>query len=237
MDTALFRKVSLDRLSSPEQIDHLLEVTTARTWIALIALCCTLTAGIIWSVMGSSDDTVIGRGVITGTGVNAVVALGAGNVIDLHVEVGEVVKAGQVVAQIAQPALEQKLKEAKEQLEEARQARDSALKERAESDAAKLVAIKKQISSTEQEITDTQEQTKWARDQIPVDEELVTKGLITKQTALPTSKRSLRSSPTCKKWERKSRSYSLNESRWKTTPRRPRSITPTRLTACFGTSG
>jgi HlyD family secretion protein len=185
MDTALFRKVSLDRLSSPEQIDQLLEVTTARTWIALTALCCTLIAGIVWSVTGSSDDTVAGRGVISRTGgVNVVVAQGTGNILNMHVEVGDAVRAGQVVAQIEQPALEDKLKHAQEQLEEAKEARNSALAERKGSDASRLIALKKQTASMEQEIADTQDQIKWAKEQIPEDAQLVAKGLITKQAAL-----------------------------------------------------
>jgi len=185
MDTALFRKISLDRLSSPEQIDHLLEVTTARGWIALVALCLTLAAGIVWSVTGSSDSTVAGRGVLALTGgVNIVVAMGSGTVMDIKVHEGEFVKAGQVVAHIAQPALEQKLKRVRSDITEAEQARNRVLAARAEGDAAKLIAFKKQIASNEKQITDTLEQIKYAKEQIPVDEQLVAKGLITRQTAL-----------------------------------------------------
>jgi HlyD family secretion protein len=185
MDTALFRKVSLDRLSSPEQIDHLLEVTTARGWIALLALCITLTAGIVWSVTGSSDTTVKGRGVLARTGgVNVVVAMGSGSVTEINVHVGEMVKAGQVVARIAQPALEEKLKHSRSEIQEAEQARTRVLSARDEGDAAKLIAYKKQIASNEKQISDTLEQIKFAKEQIPVDDQLVAKGLITKQTAL-----------------------------------------------------
>ena len=34
----MFRKVALDRLSSPEELDQLLRVTTSRSWLALLGL-------------------------------------------------------------------------------------------------------------------------------------------------------------------------------------------------------
>ncbi|MEY4095680.1 MAG: hypothetical protein RLZZ53_2879, partial [Acidobacteriota bacterium] len=34
----IFRKVALDRLASPEQLDLLMEVTSPRSWIALVAV-------------------------------------------------------------------------------------------------------------------------------------------------------------------------------------------------------
>ena len=36
-DIRIFRKVALDRLSSPDQIDKLLNVTSSRAWLALVA--------------------------------------------------------------------------------------------------------------------------------------------------------------------------------------------------------
>ena len=38
MNEVLFRKVSLDRLSSPEQLDQLLRVTDPKSWLGLFAV-------------------------------------------------------------------------------------------------------------------------------------------------------------------------------------------------------
>ena len=46
--SAMFRKVSLDRLASPEQLDEVMSVTSARTWIALAGLVVLLIVVIIW---------------------------------------------------------------------------------------------------------------------------------------------------------------------------------------------
>jgi HlyD family secretion protein len=185
MDKKLFRQVSLDRLSSPEQIDHLLRVTSARGWVALLTLWGVLAAALIWGLTGSIDTTVTGSGVLAHTGgVDTVVATGGGVVMNIAVKVGESVKAGQVVAHVAQPALAEKLREAYAELAEARRSREKILADRANGNAARSQAMQKQVDSYERDIVDNNEQIRLAKEQIPVDEELLKKGLITKQTAI-----------------------------------------------------
>ena len=50
MQQSIFRKVSLDRLSSPEQLDTLLRITRPHAWLALVALAVLLGVGLFWSV-------------------------------------------------------------------------------------------------------------------------------------------------------------------------------------------
>lgn len=185
MPTDIFRKVSLDRLSSPEQIDQLLQVTRARGWVSLLALCAIVAAGVIWSLVSFTETTVDGQGVISrAAGVSNVVALGTGTVMDIKVEVGDIIQRNQVVADVAQPALEQRLKQARAELADAVRFRASVLTSRAEGDRVRLAAMKQQIASNEQDVIHTLEQVGYAKEQVPVDEQLVAKGLITKQTAI-----------------------------------------------------
>ncbi len=185
MPAEIFRKVSLDRLSSPEQIDQLLHVTTARSWVALLALCGTLAAGLVWSVTSFIKTSVNAQGVISRIeGINNVVALGTGTVLDIKVKIGDEIRAGQIIAQVAQPSLEQRLEQARAELGEAQQTKTLLLRARAEGDSARLAAMKRQIANHEQDIRDTIEQIQYAKEQIPVDDQLVEKGLITKQAAL-----------------------------------------------------
>ncbi|MEB3358647.1 MAG: hypothetical protein VKK04_18115 [Synechococcales bacterium] len=60
--TTLFRKESLERLSSPEQLDQLMQVVNPRSWIPLGALGGLLALGLVWSVFGRIPITVIGHG-------------------------------------------------------------------------------------------------------------------------------------------------------------------------------
>jgi HlyD family secretion protein len=185
MPREIFRKVSVDRLSSPEQIDQLLQVTTAREWVALIALCGCIAAALIWGVTSFSETTVSAPGVISSAeGVGNVVALGTGTVTAITVGEGDIIHAGQTVARVAQPALEQKLVQAKAELAEAERARANMLAARVEADEAKRGAMKQQVASHEQDIVHTLEQVQYAKEQVPVDDQLIAKGLITKQTAI-----------------------------------------------------
>ena len=45
---SVFRKVSLDRLASPEQLDQLMQITTPKGWVALLALSVLLLTAIVW---------------------------------------------------------------------------------------------------------------------------------------------------------------------------------------------
>lgn len=190
MPTEIFRKVSLDRLSSPEQIDQLLQVTTTRGWVALVALCGCITAAVIWSVTSFTETTIKASGVISRSqGVATVVALGTGTVTEITVQIGETIRAGQVVAHVAQPSFEQKLIQAKAALADAEGARVKILAARAQGDSVKLAAMKQQIAGHEQDITHTLEQVGYAKEQVPIDDQLVAKGLITKQTAIQDKQR------------------------------------------------
>jgi hypothetical protein len=65
MDSSrLFRKVALERMSSPEQLDQLLQVTAPRNWLALAALMGLLVAAIGWGFVGRISTTISGQGVL-----------------------------------------------------------------------------------------------------------------------------------------------------------------------------
>ncbi len=62
MNNGLFRKKSIDRVSSPEKLDDYIRVTTPSVWIALAAMILLLVGAFIWGVFGevtmhSSDGT------------------------------------------------------------------------------------------------------------------------------------------------------------------------------------
>lgn len=64
----IFRQAALDRLASPEQLDHLVPVVDARGWIAL-AVCTVLVLGALaWGLTGSLPVTLAARGTLTGDG-------------------------------------------------------------------------------------------------------------------------------------------------------------------------
>ena len=112
-----FRKSAVDRLSSPEQLDRLLVVTSSRLWAALAGLWLLMGTVLAWSVFGRLPITVDGTGLLlSAAGVREVEALGAGVVDALPLRAGDLVQQGQVVARIRQPQLEQQVSQARDRV-------------------------------------------------------------------------------------------------------------------------
>ncbi|MCP4293898.1 MAG: NHLP bacteriocin system secretion protein [bacterium] len=107
MSETMFRKKALKKLSSPEQLDELIKVTTAREWLALLALCAIVVTIVIWGIFGRIPTMVMGPAVILRTGgVIDIPTQGQGPVtIAGNTKVGSVIKAGQVIATISQVEL------------------------------------------------------------------------------------------------------------------------------------
>lgn len=180
--TRVFRKVALERMSSPEQLDQLLRVTTPKTWLALLSLIALLAVAVAWGYWGQLTTRVSGQGVlIRSGGVQNVVALGAGQVVDIRVRVGEHISVGQVIGTVAQPSILQRIRVAKSQLAEAARQKDEVLKVRSGRSRLQLEFLKRERANVEREIEGLLDQAKAIQEQIPVDEELLAKGLITKQ--------------------------------------------------------
>jgi len=121
----LFRKVSLDRLSSPEQLDALMQVTSPKGWVALLAICGLLFMALFWGIWGSIPTRIMGTCIlIRPDGVSEVVTNGSGRVADISVDVGDLVREGQMIARIERlDALEQ-IRSVEAKLHELRQQED-----------------------------------------------------------------------------------------------------------------
>ena len=186
----IFRKVALERMSSPEQLDQLLRVTTPRRWLALLSLIAILVAAVAWGYLGELTTRVSGQGVLIRTGeVRNVVPLGAGQVLEITVRVGDLVAIGQVIGTVAQPALVDRIRLARSRLAETIAQRDEILKVRANRERLQIEALRRERANTEREIEGLLEEAQAIREQIPVDEELLAKGLITKSQVSDTRAR------------------------------------------------
>jgi len=60
----LFRKESLERLSSPERLDELMTIVNFKTWLPLGTIGVLLGLGLIWSWVGRIPVTTNGRGLL-----------------------------------------------------------------------------------------------------------------------------------------------------------------------------
>ncbi len=60
----LYRKSALEKISSPEQLDKALTVTTPMSWLALAAVTAVIVITIIWSIIGTIPVTVTTTGIV-----------------------------------------------------------------------------------------------------------------------------------------------------------------------------
>lgn len=185
METSIFRKASLERLSSPEQLDTIMRITGATRWLALAAVFLILGVAVIWGYAGTIDTKVSGSGVIVRSGtVLNVVAAGSGLVSSISVNLGDRVKADQVVAEISDPQMLEKIRLARVALEEAKAQRQRDLLLRQQGAQLQLDALARDRANAQREIEELEEQVKIATEQISVDNQLLNKGLITRQQTL-----------------------------------------------------
>lgn len=115
----LFRKEALERLSSPERLDLLMQVVSPKGWVALACLGTGILLVILWSVVGRLPVTVNAKAVFARPHeVASLQAMGGGRVRELKVRVGDAVKAGDVLAIVEQPELAEQLSQQRARLAE-----------------------------------------------------------------------------------------------------------------------
>jgi HlyD family secretion protein len=61
----MFRKEALDRFSTAEELEELMQVTTPRSWLILLALGSLIVAALIWGYFTTIATTVTGRGALS----------------------------------------------------------------------------------------------------------------------------------------------------------------------------
>lgn len=107
---AIYRQAALHKLSSPEQLDLLLEVISPKGWLALLGLGALILCAIVWSVVGSIPTRVEGSGILLRRGgLTSVNALAAGQLTEITVSASAEVKKGQILARLALPELRAEL--------------------------------------------------------------------------------------------------------------------------------
>ena len=155
----LFRKESLERLSSPEQLDQLMRVVSLRDWIPLATLGILFALILVWSVVGRIPVQVQGRGAFVepsvAQGADAhvvdVQSPGSGILYDLKVKRGDRVEKGQVIGRIEQPELREQRDLERDRLTELKaqkQALDALRGEKADLDRVALAQQRAQLNES-----------------------------------------------------------------------------------------
>lgn len=112
MKEQLFRKVALERQSSPEQLDVLMQVTSRKGWLSLLVIGGLIVCAVVWGFLGYVPVKVDGQGMLMSAGgVSEIVSTSAGEVKGIYFEPGETIEKGRTVARVDQPELLARIRE------------------------------------------------------------------------------------------------------------------------------
>ena len=179
----IFRAAAMERLSSPEQLDQLIDVTKPADWAGALVIGFCLSAVVIWSIVGRIPTRVSGEGILVsnaGRVVDAVSAV-AGRLASVDVTVGDHVTHGQVIAHIALTETEQRYRDAVEVLREREREHNeltAAINRELEIKAANVAAQK---SGLEQIIAASRQRLSYLTEAVTGLEALSAKGVVTRR--------------------------------------------------------
>jgi HlyD family secretion protein len=113
-----------------------------------------------------------------------VATVNGGMIVSLNAKLGEKVTANQVVARVAQPTLLEQIRLQRLEVEQAGRDRAEALRLASNDAKLKQEALELQRANATREIEEIEAQVRLASEQIPVLDQLLAKGLVTKQQTI-----------------------------------------------------
>lgn len=183
----IFRKVALERLSSPEQLDQLLQVTSPKSWLSLVALGVVLSAAVTWGFVGSIPTVASGEGILLRQGgVSDLVATGQGQVEEVRVAVGDVVEKGQVVATLRQEELLRQIQDNRSRLSDLEEEYDDLRRYAGEQKRLRRENLAQKRANLNRTIATVERDLEILRDRLEAERGLLEDGLITRQAVLAT---------------------------------------------------
>lgn len=94
----IYIKSALEKLSSPEQVDKVENLTSPMSWLALAGVTLIVIVTLIWSFLGTIPVTITSKGIISSlVGSNSVYTEGSGTVVSIRVRTGDEIHLGDLV--------------------------------------------------------------------------------------------------------------------------------------------
>ena len=180
MAAGFFRQSALEKLSTPEKLDQLIQITSPRSWLSLLTIALALFTAIGWGFTGRVKTKLNATGVLLGGEVYDVVSTTQGQLMELKVAVGDLVKEGDVIAAVEQPDIFQQVEEAKASLAERNFELQQMLAFGSQDTRLQGELIQQQRLSIQQQIESQEKTLAFLRQQLQVENGLYAKGLITR---------------------------------------------------------
>ena len=177
---SFFRKSALEKLSTPEKLDQLIKITSPRAWIALLTIAIAIGTAVSWGIAGRVKTKINTMGILLGGEVYDIVSTSQGQLVALNVEIGDMVKEGDVIATVNQPEMLQQVEAAEAALIERRYELQELIAFGSKDTQIQDELIQQQRLSIKQEIQSNQKNITFLTQQLEIDKGLLEKGLITK---------------------------------------------------------
>lgn len=156
----IFRQQALNHLSSPEQLDKLMQVVSPKDWLPLSALFFFGTLGVLWSIFGNIPITVTGKGILINP--RRVVQLQSpisGQLQSLTIRSGQCVKKDEIIGIINPADKKQQLQQQRDKLAQLKQQAAKTTAVRQQRSQLETAAITAERNSLKQRLQDTQKMT------------------------------------------------------------------------------
>ena len=175
------------KLQSPDRLNEMVQITSPRSWLALIGIGGIILAALLWGFLGSIPESVGGRGIlIQHGGVVEVASSGSGAVKQIIAREGDQVNKGQIVAYLFIPELELQIESTKKKLEDIRDYYETLTSfDQKDLSMRKNLSVQKQLLQ-ERMIESNDELIRFYQEKISQQEVLLKEGLITKETLMQT---------------------------------------------------
>ncbi|MDJ0574498.1 MAG: NHLP bacteriocin system secretion protein [Xenococcaceae cyanobacterium MO_234.B1] len=163
---SIFRQQALDRLSSPERLDRLMQVVSPKDWLSLGGLAIFGVLGVVWSVFGNIPVTVAGKGILINP--RRVVQFQSpisGQLQSLNVRNGQCVKKDDILGIIDPSAQKQQLQQQRDKLAQLKQQVAKTTLLRQQKTLLETEAITAERTSLQQRLEDTQKLTPRIKDE------------------------------------------------------------------------
>jgi HlyD family secretion protein len=226
---SLFRKAALDQLSSPDELDRALRVTSPRAWLALAALAAIVVMALFWSVVGEIPTQVAGEGILLRTGgVSQIVSVSGGRLTGFTVTAGDLVRRGQVLGNVAQPDLLVELENARAELTAARLQQAALAQFQAVDVEQQTTLFRSQREEATRTIAEAGEQARWYAERVKAEETLLAQRLLLEDKLFDTRRAALTEQARQETARTKLKEIALAEGTWQN--RAAQEMTTARLT-------
>ena len=153
----IFRKTSLEKLSSPEQLDKMIVITPPSFWIALSGAGLIIAAALIWSILGRLPVNVETHGIyLNNGGTYSVYSEVAGIAEQVVVQEGDMIEKGDVIAYLNEDDVQQKIEDYENRIESVEKITMDSESDVITADNKPLIDIKGQLLTLDQNLRQNQ---------------------------------------------------------------------------------